>query len=561
MFSLKLKETKLMYLLLLPVTMLYITFVYATIVTAEPNDLVITEIMYNTASSEVNNHYEWIEIYNKGETSIDLTGFVLDDNNGSVLSIPNISSGSVKPDEFAILYNSEIIDTHFADIWQNSLLNLIPVTSWSALSNNGDSIGLWQNIDTYATRTFTTAIDSVDYGISSPWPADDGYGSIFLADITTDNSKPENWLLSADGMIGVITNTNGDIGSPGNASTIIAEQSLLEVSNTSPKIGQTNVPTYTDIVVQFTKLVTATIDAIVVECENSGRHLASSVITSNAEITFDITNDFAQSELCIATINQAEVIDAENMTLLSSYVFSFTTASLSLPPSDIIISEIMYDSILSNGWEWIEVYNTTAIPVDMTGYVIDDINNIAHRSANITGTVQGLSSAILYDTDSITNTAIFTSEWGAVTLIPVTGWGAMGLGNNGDQIALWNNFSSYENDHTTHSNAIDIVNYGDDTFPDTSDASIYLLDLNKDNNNGMNWSISQNGVDEAYTSTSGDVASPTSAGMLPSPTAITLSKTDTLSSANFLLIFILFIMCLLITLVSTKLKPFFDGMR
>ena len=68
-------------------------------------DLVISEIMYNSASSEDN--WEWVELYNAGATTVDLTGYVFDDFNSSTHGSANIAGGSIPPGGTAILFNAD----------------------------------------------------------------------------------------------------------------------------------------------------------------------------------------------------------------------------------------------------------------------------------------------------------------------------------------------------------------------------------------------------------------------------------------------------------------------
>ncbi len=513
---------------------------------AGPDDLIITEIMYNTASPEGDNYYEWVEIYNAGSTTVDLAGFILDDDDGSVLTATNITAGSIAPGGFAILYNAAVTATDFINSWSGVTLNAVPVTDWNALSNSGDQIGLWENATLYGTRFFTTAIDSVDYDNAAPWPNDDGAGSIFLADATADNSVPGNWLLSTGSVAGVITNTNGDVGSPGSLTMVTILPAAPEILGTEPMTGDVNVMTDSHITIEFSELVTVTADALTISCDTSGAHAATAVMMSGLDIEFDVTGDFASLEMCTVTVVAAEVSDADGAGLAADYTFVFTTIAPPPPPGDLMISEIMYDSVISGDWEWIELYNASTTGVDISGYVVDDINSNAHSTANIAmGIVPALSTAILYNADGITDTAAFEAEWGATTtLIPVTSWGAMGLNNGGDQVALWADFASYENDHESHTNAIDIVNYDDAAFPDGDGESIYLLDLTGDNNDGTNWAISADQTDGAYIATSGDIASPSVAGSSPSATAISLTQIGVSTTASMMTLFVILLISL-----------------
>ena len=188
--------------------------------------LVISEIMYNPSSAEDN--WEWIEIYNAGAVSIDLTGFVIDDNNGVAHTTANIASGTIAAGASAILYNiDDVAAADFTAAWGD--VALIPVTNWSAmaLNNGGDTIGIWESFADYSGdhQTQLNTIEQVIFDDASGWPSDDGAGSIFLNDLASDNNVGTNWSLSTDGaatpLFNAYTsnaeggNSGADIGSPG----------------------------------------------------------------------------------------------------------------------------------------------------------------------------------------------------------------------------------------------------------------------------------------------------------------------------------------------------------
>ncbi len=191
-------------------------------------DLIITEIMYDPNSND--NLWEWVEVFNNGSTVIDMSGFVFDDDDGTVLGAPNISSGSIAPGTSAILYdlgNSPMLSiTEFEAAW-GSGLNLIAVeNNWPTMANGGDRIGLW-NFVAYNGRDFSGSIDEVTYDDGPVFPDNNNAASIYLTDLTLDNGLATSWALSVDGAITPVgsaivssattagsNNSGGDIGSP-----------------------------------------------------------------------------------------------------------------------------------------------------------------------------------------------------------------------------------------------------------------------------------------------------------------------------------------------------------
>ncbi|MCT7960590.1 DUF4347 domain-containing protein [Laspinema sp. D1] len=197
-----------------------------------------------------------------------------------------------------------------------------------------------------------------------------------------------------------------------------------------------------------------------------------------------------------------------------------------------VITEIMYHPRNDQpNWEWVEIYNPTDQPLDLTGFVFANAGaNL--EAANITrGTIAAGKTGILFNANLSSDA--FKAAWdtGAIPLIPVSNWPELGLGNTSDRIGLWRNFSSYSQGFTT---ALDEVAY-DTTglWPKPSaGASLYLNpltfsqeDLRTGNNNGNNWltsAIGQPGeptavVAKAYESTLTDTHSGLDIGS-PGPT-------------------------------------------
>ncbi|MDJ0518425.1 MAG: Calx-beta domain-containing protein [Trichodesmium sp. MO_231.B1] len=207
-----------------------------------PN-LVISEIMFNPASAE--DDWEWVEIYNAGSRTVDISGYVLDDFNSVALASANIASGSIAPGANAILYNADDVSaTDFTAAWGEGI-NLVGVTDWSALglNNNGDTVGLWDSFASYQGDNTTQA----NALVSASYPnIDDGFGSVYLNNLADQSS----FVISTDGVAtpaggAAYTSAAGggnsgeDIGSPGGTLAIGTTLAIADVSQAEGNSGTT----------------------------------------------------------------------------------------------------------------------------------------------------------------------------------------------------------------------------------------------------------------------------------------------------------------------------------
>lgn len=201
-----------------------------------PSGLLITEVMYDPASPEP--AWEWVEVLNNTGSVINFgsTFYVFDDDDEASLATPNITSGTIAAGATGVLFNAEAGGNTLANMqaaWGESI-NFIPVTTWTDLSNGGDSIAIWSSFAAYQSetqsmtsprRTMANAVAVLAYDDDTMlgWPSNNNAASIFLSNLSSNPALPASWTRSNDSnsaapqpvLSEVIDHPGNDIGSPG----------------------------------------------------------------------------------------------------------------------------------------------------------------------------------------------------------------------------------------------------------------------------------------------------------------------------------------------------------
>lgn len=197
-------------------------------------NIIITEILYNPAGGDVPEPgvfaYEWVEIHNSGSETVDLTGWMLRDEDGNSSNWGTLS-GSLAPGGVGVITTST--SENFKASWSTAADAVIfTVPGWGSLANNVSAPG---NEVTQIQDESGTPVDIADYLTVDPWPTTGGSESIYLLQgfMTPEaNDDGANWAVATLGVDGAINpvagpdnfNTN-TIASPG----VIPEPSTYAV--------------------------------------------------------------------------------------------------------------------------------------------------------------------------------------------------------------------------------------------------------------------------------------------------------------------------------------------
>ncbi|MEQ9308547.1 MAG: lamin tail domain-containing protein [Balneolaceae bacterium] len=145
--------------------------------------IVINEINYNSPSDMDSN--DWIEIFNHGSSTVDISGWIIkDSNDDNVFAFP--ANTTLTAGAYIVAVNTiENFDAVFPNVQ-----NRIGTIDFN-FSNGGELVRLYDSSE--------VLVDQVEYDDASPWPTEpDGDGSTLeLKDPELDNSLASSWAASA----------------------------------------------------------------------------------------------------------------------------------------------------------------------------------------------------------------------------------------------------------------------------------------------------------------------------------------------------------------------------
>ncbi len=123
---------------------------FATGTTANPGDVLINEVQYDPPQSGTDSAWEWVEVYNPGDDTIDMVGWSIADNAAS----DDLPSLSLPPHGLAIIAATDSFFDNFPAC--DCEVVFVGGTIGNGLSNTGDRVVL--------SDSAGTVIDAVSYG-------------------------------------------------------------------------------------------------------------------------------------------------------------------------------------------------------------------------------------------------------------------------------------------------------------------------------------------------------------------------------------------------------------
>jgi hypothetical protein len=425
-----------------------VSFSYVVPVPAGFRDIIISEIMAKPSPVVGLPNAEYVEIYNRSANAIDITGWKIIRNTTGTIT-PYI----LLPGQYVTLSS-----TANAPLFQ-PFGPSINATSFPTLTDNSGLIVL-QNA---ALQT----IDSVNYDIS--WyqdPVKQGGGwslEIINPDIASNCALGSNWIDS-NSLLG---------GTPGNPNSVLS----IIPDVVPPTVTGINTPTAQQVVICFSEVVSQNLlNQASLYSINNGIGSPVSVLTANGSscVTLNLANPLQAG--VTYTITLPAISDCSgNLLQTLTYNFSFFLPQ----PFEVVINEIFADPTPQVGlpaFEFLELYNKTASPVNLGGWQL----SIGNSNLNLSAQVIPPDSFIVLCAPSA---AADFQGYGIV--LPVTGMSSTALTNGGTTVTLRNNVGTIM--HTvTYSDS-----WYDDNIKKDGGWSLEMIDANNPCAGTSNWRASE----------------------------------------------------------------------
>ncbi|MFZ0455073.1 MAG: lamin tail domain-containing protein [Ignavibacteriaceae bacterium] len=313
------------------------------------NDLVINEIMY----APVNGEPEWIEIYNKSASSINLNSWKFSDANATI--------SPIKEDKFLEPGSYLIISKDSAIINFYSIPCEIIVTNLQSLNNSGDAAVIKDSLG--------TLIDSIYYFPS--WGGSNGGNSLERISTEGESNDEENWKTS-EGRFN---------GTPGKINSVSIKNYDLSVTVIKPLKDYVMVGDQFQFNLKVKNIGINSSSNFTIKIFND---LNKDSLTQDNELIKQIYSSSIESkDSLLFSLNLNNIVKGENYFIVSveteidddpennKAFLQITGIEINEVRNDIIINEIMYNPLNSEP-EWIELYNRSTKTIDLRNYSVAD---------------------------------------------------------------------------------------------------------------------------------------------------------------------------------------------
>lgn len=308
-------------------------------------DIIITEIFADPSPQVGLPDAEFVELFNRSNNPIDLSGWKLSDGS----STGTLQSQIVLPGQYWIVTsNSNVMAL-------TSYGNVIGVSNFPTLNNGGESITL--------KSSGGPLIDSLNYTLS--WYRDDdkkeGGWSLELIDTTNPCGEEDNWTASED--------PNG--GSPGKVNSVNTNKPDV----TGPKLVSVSVVNSDELLLVFNEKLekSLSINSFLIT-PLVGINTASFNSLSLREVNLTLTQNLEARQLYSVTISNLRDCNGNFIQEgLNEFTFALPEAA---EVGDLLINEILFNP-RPGGVDFIEIFNSSEKFINLRNWSLANLEGSA----------------------------------------------------------------------------------------------------------------------------------------------------------------------------------------
>jgi len=291
------------------------------------NHVVISQVYSGGGNSGAAYQNDYIELYNPGTTSFDLTGWSLQyasstgsgwDTNKQPLG------GSIQPGEYYLvsLASGGTVGSPLPAANISGEINMSGTAGKIALVSNSEGLSgncPLSDSDLIDLIGYGSAADCREGSTNAPGPGSSAKAVFRKNGGVTDTNQNGNDFVSADAL-------------PRRTAPIVELGPW--VASTDPRSNGANVPADASLTVNFSEPVNVTGAWFSLNCATTGQHNEATVTGSSRSYVITPNVSFASGEQCTITVNQESIHDQDlddsgpnTDTLSANYSWTFTTSS------------------------------------------------------------------------------------------------------------------------------------------------------------------------------------------------------------------------------------------
>jgi predicted extracellular nuclease len=424
-------------------------------------DIVISQVYGGGGNSGATLTNDFIELFNRGATSVDITGWSVQYASASGTSwAVTALAGTVQPGQYYLVQEA-------AGSGGTTPLPTPDATGSTNMSGTNAKVAVVNTTTALSGSAPSDAsiVDVVGYGSANFY---EGSGAAPVLSNTTAALRAGGGCTDTDDNASDFSTASP---APRNTASPLnpcgGGDVAPYVTSTTPTDAATNVAIDANIEISFSESVTVSSGWFDIACATSGTHTASES-GGPQSFTLDPNIDFANDETCTVTVYAAQVVDQDGTpdNMAADYSFSFDTASGSVVEASVVISQVYggggnSGATLKN--DFVELYNRSTSTVDITGWSVQYASS-SGSSWQVTGISGSIASGKYYLVQEAAGAG------GTLNLPTPDATGSISMSATSGKVAVVNSSTALTGTCPTGSNISDFVGYGSANCSETSPA-------------------------------------------------------------------------------------------